>query len=160
MQRNDGWFGSNAGPIRYRLLRRLMLLSWLVRGSVRRSRVRFPGGAALNCWGGGTAQIVSSEVVDGPLRLKLTIFTTVRHHSPLALWRLSPASDCRIVLLAPVSRWRGGHRRRRGCDRAVQWVESDRYTSFQGGFLFQRPLSYHRDPTLTSSVDWGLADLW
>ena len=32
----------------------------------------------MNCWGGGTAQIVSSEVVDGPLRLKLTIFTTVR----------------------------------------------------------------------------------
>ena len=44
-------------PIRFRL-------SWEL-GPVRCSRVRFPGGAALNCWGGGAAQTAFSEMADG-----------------------------------------------------------------------------------------------
>ena len=34
---------------------------WLGWGSVRCSRVRFPGGAVLNCWGGGADELVESQ---------------------------------------------------------------------------------------------------
>ena len=56
-QRNDGWSGSNAGPIRYRLLRRLRLMLRPVWRPVRRSLVRVPGGAVLHCWDGGPPEV-------------------------------------------------------------------------------------------------------
>ena len=50
---------------------------WLERGPARCSRVRVPGGAALNCCGGGVAETASSELADAVMGLKPTIFTTV-----------------------------------------------------------------------------------
>ena len=47
LQRNTGW----GDPIRFRLSCVVKHAGWLERGSVRCSRVIFPGGAALNCWG-------------------------------------------------------------------------------------------------------------
>ena len=41
-----------------------MPVEWLERGPVRCSRVGFPGGAALHCWGGGAAETASSEKAD------------------------------------------------------------------------------------------------
>ena len=41
------------------------LAGWLERGPVRCSRVRVPGGAVLNCWGGGEAETAS--MADGSL---------------------------------------------------------------------------------------------
>ena len=46
-------------PIRFRLSRGLRLAGWLERGAARCSWVRVPGGAVLNCWGGGAAQTAS-----------------------------------------------------------------------------------------------------
>ena len=36
--------------------------------------MRFPGGAALNCWGGGAAETASSEKADGSLVAKVNLF--------------------------------------------------------------------------------------
>ena len=47
---------------------------WLERGSVRCSRVIFPGGAALNCWGSGAAETASSGMADGSLVTKVNHF--------------------------------------------------------------------------------------
>ena len=47
---------------------------WLERGSARCSRVRLPGGAALNCWGGGAAQTAYSGTADGSLVTKVNHF--------------------------------------------------------------------------------------
>ena len=55
LQRSTGWGSGDANPIRFRLSRGLLPAGWLERGPVRCSRVRFPGGAVLNCWGGGAA---------------------------------------------------------------------------------------------------------
>ena len=52
-QRNTGWGSGDADPIRLRLARGLRLAGRLERGSARCSRVRFQGGVALSCWGGG-----------------------------------------------------------------------------------------------------------
>ena len=43
-------------------------------GSARSSRVRFPSGAALHCWGGGAAETASSEKADGSLVTKVKPF--------------------------------------------------------------------------------------
>ena len=40
--------------------------------------MRFPGGAALHCWGGGAAWPASSEMADGSPVTKVNHFTTVR----------------------------------------------------------------------------------
>ena len=45
----------DAEPIRFRLSCGLRPAEWLERGPARCSRVRFPGGAVLHCWGGGAA---------------------------------------------------------------------------------------------------------
>ena len=47
-------------PIRFGLSCGWRLAGRLEQGPVRCSRVRFPGGAALNCWGGGAAQAALS----------------------------------------------------------------------------------------------------
>ena len=36
--------------------------------------MRFPGGAVLNCWGGGAAETASSEKADGSLVTKVDLF--------------------------------------------------------------------------------------
>ena len=36
--------------------------------------MRFPGGAALHCWGGGAAETASSEKADGSLVTKVNLF--------------------------------------------------------------------------------------
>ena len=46
---------------------RAVARGWRERGSARGSLVRFQGGVALHCWGGGAAQIASSEKADGSL---------------------------------------------------------------------------------------------
>ena len=47
----------------------LRLAGWPEQGPDRCSLVRFPGGAALNCWGGGAAWTASSERLNMVLRL-------------------------------------------------------------------------------------------
>ena len=74
LQRNTGWGSgdrtqSGSGCRADRGPRR-----WLERGPVRSSRVRFPGGAALNCWGGGAAWTASSEKADGSPVTKVNLF--------------------------------------------------------------------------------------
>ena len=51
-------------PIRFRLSCGRRPVGRLEQGPVRCSRVRFPGGAVLNCWGGGAAQTAFSEMAD------------------------------------------------------------------------------------------------
>ena len=67
-----GWAGGNVHPTRSR-----MPEGWLERGLARCSLVRFQGGAALHCWGGGAARTASSGLDDGGLQPKSTIFATV-----------------------------------------------------------------------------------
>ena len=64
LQRNTGWGSGDADSIRFGLSCGLRLAAWLERGSDRCSRVRSPGGAALNCWGGGAAETTSSGMAD------------------------------------------------------------------------------------------------
>ena len=54
-------------PIRFRLPFGQRAAGRLEQGPVRCSRVRFPGGAVLNCWGGGAAQTAFSEMADSRL---------------------------------------------------------------------------------------------
>ena len=51
--------------------------------------MRFPGGAALHCWGGGAAETASSEKADGSLVTKVNLFYN-------GLWRHTR------VILAPM----------------------------------------------------------
>ena len=78
MQRNTGWGSEDATPI-------LLGLSseWLERGPDRRFRVRVPGGAVLNCWGGGAVNAASSGKANDSLVTKVNHF--------LQLQRLSAA---------------------------------------------------------------------
>ena len=64
----------DADPIRFRLLGGWKPAGWLELRSARSSRVRVPGGAALNCWGGGAAETASSEKADGSLVAKVNLF--------------------------------------------------------------------------------------
>ena len=72
-RRGDG----DAAPIRFRLSRGGNSAWWLERGSARCSRVRFPGGVALHCWGGGAALTASLRMADDRLWTKVNLFTTV-----------------------------------------------------------------------------------
>ena len=65
LQRSTGWGSRNADPIRFRLPCGLRPVGWLERGSDRCSRVRVPGGAVLNCLGGGAALTASERKVGG-----------------------------------------------------------------------------------------------
>ncbi len=69
MQRSIGWGSENADPIRLGLSQRRP-----EPGPDRCSRVRFLGGAALNCWGGGAAQTASSGMADGSHATKVNHF--------------------------------------------------------------------------------------
>ena len=74
LQRGTGWESGDADPIRFRLTGGLRAAGWLERGPDRASRVRFPGGSALNCWDGGVAWAASSEKADGSCVTKVNLF--------------------------------------------------------------------------------------
>ena len=74
MQRSTGWGSGDANPIRFGLSCVVKHAGWPERGSARCSRVRVPGGAALNCWGGGAAETAYSGTADGSLVTKVNHF--------------------------------------------------------------------------------------
>ena len=74
MQRSTGWGSKDADPIRFGLSCGLRPAGRLERGPDRCSRVRFPGGAVLNCWDGGAAKTASSEKADGSPVTKVNHF--------------------------------------------------------------------------------------
>ena len=65
------------------------------RGSARCFRARLPGGAALNCWGGGAAQTAYSGTADGSLVTKVNLlhngFIIVAQLPQVQAWHVSPS---------------------------------------------------------------------
>ena len=103
LQHNTGWGSGGADPIRLRLSCGQRLAGWLERGPARCYQVRFPGGAALHCWGGGAAETASLEKADDRLVTKVNLCYNGSMLTPSFLSRcvyLPNGSSRRVILLS------------------------------------------------------------